>query len=253
MTDQDTRSDRIPRHVAIIMDGNGRWAEARGLERNAGHRAGIEAVREVLRSANDLGIRFLTLYAFSSENWGRPQDEVSELMRLLQHYLVEELDEVMEKGIRVLAMGRLDRLPPQIRRSVLDAIERSANNDAMTLVFALSYGGRGEIVDAARQIARDAAAGKLDPHGIDEKIFASYLYEPEVPDPDLLIRTGAESRLSNFLLWQLAYTELYTTDVMWPDFVREDLLAAVRDYQSRERRFGKTSAQVLGKDEEPVS
>ena len=253
MTDQDFRSDRVPRHVAIIMDGNGRWAEARGLERNAGHRAGIEAVRGVLRTANDLGIRFLTLYAFSSENWGRPQGEVGELMRLLEHYLVEELDEVMDKGIRILAMGRLERLPPQIRRSVLDAIERSANNDAMTLVFALSYGGRGEIVDAARRIARDAAAGELDPHGIDEKIFAAYLYEPEVPDPDLLIRTGAESRLSNFLLWQLAYTELYTTDVMWPDFVREDLLAAVRDYQSRERRFGKTSAQVLGNGEEPVS
>ena len=253
MTDQDFRSDRVPRHVAIIMDGNGRWAEARGLERNAGHRAGIEAVRGVLRTANDLGIRFLTLYAFSSENWGRPQGEVGELMRLLEHYLVEELDEVMDKGIRILAMGRLERLPPQIRRSVLDAIERSANNDAMTLVFALSYGGRGEIVDAARRIARDAAAGELDPHGIDEKIFSAYLYEPEVPDPDLLIRTGAESRLSNFLLWQLAYTELYTTDVMWPDFVREDLLAAVRDYQSRERRFGKTSAQVLGNGEEPLS
>ena len=253
MTDRDISSDSVPRHVAIIMDGNGRWAEARGLERNAGHRAGIEAVRNVLRTANDLGIRFLTLYAFSSENWGRPQDEVGELMRLLEHYLVEELDEVMEKGIRILAMGRLERLPPQIRRSVLEAVERSAKNDAMTLVFALSYGGRGEIVDAARRIARDAAAGELDPHGIDEKVFASYLYEPEVPNPDLLIRTGAESRLSNFLLWQLAYTELYTTDVMWPDFVREDLLAAVRDYQSRERRFGKTSAQVVGQGEEPLS
>ena len=248
MGDPEIRRDRIPRHVAIIMDGNGRWAEARGLERNEGHRAGIEAVRTVLRTANDIGIRYLTLYAFSSENWGRPQDEVRELMRLLEHYLVDEIDEVMEHGIRVRAMGRLERLPPQIRRSVSDAIERSANNDAMTLVFALSYGGRAEIVDAARKIARDAAAGELDPHGIDEKIFASYLYEPEVPDPDLLIRTGAESRVSNFLLWQIAYTEIYNTKLMWPDFARQDLIAAVQDYQSRERRFGKTSAQVLGEE-----
>ena len=251
MTEHGIRSDRIPRHVAIIMDGNGRWAEARGLERNEGHRAGIEAVRTVLRTANDLGIQYLTLYAFSNENWGRPQDEVRELMRLLEHYLVDELDEVMEKGIRIRAMGRLDRLPAKVRQLVLDAVERSVNNDAMTLVFALSYSGRGEIVDAARRIARDAAAGDLDSHGIDEKTFASYLYEPEVPDPDLLIRTGAESRISNFLLWQLAYTEIYTTEVMWPDFVGEDLVAAVQDYQSRERRFGKTSAQVLEEEEGP--
>jgi undecaprenyl diphosphate synthase len=252
MADQDIRSDRIPRHVAIIMDGNGRWAEARGLERNEGHRAGIEAVRTVLRTANDLGIRFVTLYAFSSENWGRPQDEVRELMRLLEHFLVEDLEEVLEKGIRIRAMGRLERLPPQLRSLVLEAVERSANNEAMTLVFALSYGGRGEIVDAARRIARDAAAGEIDLHGIDEKLFASYLYEPELPDPDLLIRTGAESRISNFLLWQLAYTELYTTRVMWPDFVRQDLLVAIQDYQSRERRFGKTSAQVLANEQEPL-
>jgi undecaprenyl diphosphate synthase len=253
MPSPELRSDRIPAHVAIIMDGNGRWAEARGLERNAGHREGIEAVRTVLRTANDLGIRYLTLYAFSSENWGRPQDEVRELMRLLEHYLVEEIDEVMENGIQVRAMGRLERLPPQIRRAVADAVEKSADNDAMTLVFALSYGGRTEIVDAVKKIAREAAAGELDPHGIDEKSFSEYLYEPDVPDPDLLIRTGAESRVSNFLLWQIAYTELYNTDVMWPDFGREDLVAAVLDYQSRERRFGKTSAQVVGKKDEEKS
>jgi undecaprenyl diphosphate synthase len=243
--DATLRSDRMPRHVAIIMDGNGRWAEAQGLERNAGHRAGIEAVRNALRTANDLGVRYLTLYAFSSENWGRPQDEVRELMRLLEHYLVEEIEEVMEKGIRVRAMGRLERLPPQIRQQVEDAVARSANNDAMDLVFALSYGGRAEIVDAARKIARAAATGEIDPDGIDEKTFASYLYQPDVPDPDLLIRTGAESRISNFLLWQIAYTEIYTTEVMWPDFRAEHLIDAVRDFQSRERRFGKTSAQVV--------
>jgi len=246
MGDEPIRSDRIPRHVAIIMDGNGRWAEAQGLERNAGHRAGIEAVREVLRAANDFGIRYLTLYAFSSENWDRPQDEVRELMRLLEYYLVEEIQEVMENDIRVRAMGRLDRLPPRVRKSVQDAVDRSATNQAMTLVFALSYGGRAEIVDAARKIARDAAAGDLDPHGIDEKVFASYLYEPDLPDPDLLIRTGAEFRVSNFLLWQIAYTEIYTTPLMWPDFRREHLAEAVRHYQARERRFGKTSAQVDG-------
>jgi undecaprenyl diphosphate synthase len=250
MREESIRSDRIPRHVAIIMDGNGRWAEARGLERNAGHRAGIEAVREVLRAANDFGIRYLTLYAFSSENWDRPQDEVRELMRLLDYYLVEEIQEVMDNDIRVRAMGRLERLPPRVRKSVEDAIERSATNQAMTVVFALSYGGRTEIVDAARKIARDAAAGELDPHGIDEKVFSSYLYEPELPDPDLLIRTGAELRVSNFLLWQIAYTELYTTPLMWPDFRRQHLAEAVLDYQSRERRFGKTSAQLDGESDE---
>jgi len=248
MRDEPSRSDRIPRHVAIIMDGNGRWAEARGLERNAGHRAGIEAVREVLRAANDFGVRYLTLYAFSSENWDRPQDEVRELMRLLEHYLLEELQEVMDNDIRVRAMGRLERLPPRVRKAVQDAVARSATNQAMTVVFALSYGGRTEIVDAARRIARDAAAGELDPHGIDEKVFSSYLYEPELPDPDLLIRTGAELRVSNFLLWQIAYTELYTTPLMWPDFRREHFAEAIAHYQSRERRFGKTSAQVEGGD-----
>lgn len=248
MREEDILSDRVPKHVAIIMDGNGRWAEAQGFERNAGHRAGIETVRNVLRAANDFGIRYLTLYAFSSENWDRPQDEVRELMRLLEYYLVEDIDEVMENDIRVRAMGRLDRLPPSVRTKVEEAIERTANNQAMTLVFALSYGGRTEIVDAARRLAKDAAAGDLDPDGIDEKVFRSYLYEPEVPDPDLLIRTGGEYRVSNFLLWQIAYTELYTSPLMWPDFRREHLAEAVLHYQSRERRFGKTSAQVLARE-----
>jgi undecaprenyl diphosphate synthase len=188
-------ADRVPKHVAIIMDGNGRWAEAQGLPRNAGHRAGIESVRSVLRAANDFGVQYLTLYAFSSENWGRPQDEVGELMRLLEHYLVEDIDEVMENDIRVRAMGRLERLPPRVRNKVQDAIERTADNKAMTLVFALSYGDRAEIVDAARKLAKDAVQGEIDPDGIDEKVFSSYLYEPEVPDPDLLIRTGSEYRI----------------------------------------------------------
>jgi undecaprenyl diphosphate synthase len=234
------------RHVAIIMDGNGRWAERRGLSRIEGHREGLEAVREVVRAAGDLGIEVLTLYAFSLENWNRPQAEVAELMRLLEHYLEVELPEVIRNDIEVRAIGRLDRLPPSVRRRVDEAITKSRGGRAMKLVFALSYGGRAEIVDAARKLVRDAERGAVDPEAIDEKTFAAYLYDPELPDPDLLIRTGAESRVSNFLLWQIAYTELFTTDVMWPDFRSEHLRLALRDYRARERRFGLTSAQVRG-------
>jgi undecaprenyl diphosphate synthase len=244
MPDPDLRRDRVPRHVAIIMDGNGRWAEARGLERNAGHRAGIDAVRDVVRAAHDLGIEFLTLYAFSIENWSRPKGEVGELMQLLENYLATEIDEVMQNGIRVRSIGRLDRLPPSTRAAVQAAVTRTAGNASMDLLFALSYGGRTEIVDAARRLIRDAELGKIDPDALDEKTFAAYLYEPDVPDPDLLIRTGNEYRVSNFLLWQIAYSEIYTTPVMWPDFRREHLEQALRDYQTRERRFGKTSAQI---------
>jgi undecaprenyl diphosphate synthase len=240
------RPELIPRHVAIIMDGNGRWAERRGISRVQGHRAGLESCREVVRSANDLGIDYLTLYAFSIENWNRPKDEVRELMNLLETYLDQEIEEVMRNGVRVLAIGRSDRLPPSVRTRIDAAVERTQNNREMTMIFALSYSGRAEIVDAARKLARDVEDGKLDPDRIDEKIFTSYLYAPDVPDPDLLIRTGAELRVSNFLLWQIAYTEIYTTPVMWPDFRKHHLVEAVLDYQKRERRFGKTSAQVSG-------
>ena len=240
------RPELIPRHVAIIMDGNGRWAERRGISRVQGHRAGLESCREVVRSANDLGIDYLTLYAFSIENWNRPKDEVRELMNLLETYLDKEIEEVMRNGIRVLAIGRGDRLPPSVRTRVDAAVERTRNNREMTMIFALSYSGRTEIVDAARKLARDVEDGKVDPDRIDEKVFTSYLYAPDVPDPDLLIRTGAELRVSNFLLWQIAYTEIYTTPVMWPDFRKQHLVEAVLDYQKRERRFGKTSAQVSG-------
>jgi undecaprenyl diphosphate synthase len=236
--------DQIPRHVAIIMDGNGRWAEARGLERNAGHREGIDSVRAVSRKANDLGVSTLTLYAFSLENWNRPKQEVGVLMGLLEEYLEIEMPEIMKKGVRVRSIGRLDRLPPSTRKAVAAAVERSAGNSQMDLVFALSYGARQEIVDAARQLMRDAEAGKLDPERLDEKTFGAYLYAPDLPDPDLLIRTGGESRVSNFLLWQIAYSEIYTTGVMWPDFREADLVEAILDYQVRERRFGLTSAQV---------
>ncbi len=250
MAHPDIQLDRVPRHVAMIMDGNGRWATERGLERNAGHREGIESVREMIRACRDYGVDTLTLYAFSIENWNRPRGEVSELMRLLEEYLETELEEVMEHRARVLSIGRLDRLPPSTRKAVSRAVERTAKNDGMKLVFALSYGGRAEIVDAARRIARDAEAGKIDPEGLDEKGFASYLYAPELSDPDLLIRTGGEQRVSNFLLWQIAYSELHLSDRMWPDFRRADFEEAILDFQRRERRFGLTSEQVQTGDDE---
>jgi len=234
----------IPRHVAVIMDGNGRWAERRGLSRIEGHRAGLESVRAVVRGARELGVRWLTLYAFSLENWNRPKQEVDELMRLLERYIDLEIDEVEGNGIQVRAIGRSERLPASVRAKIEDAVVRTRHNREMTLVFALSYGGRAEIVDAARRLLRDAESGKVDPERLDEKTFAAYLYDPEMPDPDLLIRTGAESRVSNFLLWQIAYAEIYTTPAMWPEFRKEHLVAAIEDYQTRERRFGLTSAQV---------
>jgi undecaprenyl diphosphate synthase len=250
MHERRIRAETIPRHVAVIMDGNGRWAERRGLDRVQGHRAGIEAVRATVRAAHELGVRFLTLYAFSTENWSRPKGEVDALMGLLEHYLAAELEELDRNGIRLRAIGRLDRLPEVTRVKLEEALERTRDNSEMTVVFALSYGGRTEIADAARKLARDVESGKLDPEQIDEKTFAAYLYDPELPDPDLLIRTGGEARVSNFLLWQIAYAELHVTEVMWPDFRKNDLVEAVLDYQQRERRYGLTSAQVQSGDKE---
>lgn len=241
------RPDRLPQHVAIIMDGNGRWAQRQGRSRIEGHRRGVESVRTVLRAAHELGISTLTLYAFSEENWNRPKREVSELMRLLERYLKSEIDELVEQGIRLRVMGRTERLPEVVRRNLTLAIERTEANKAMELVFALSYGGRQEIVDAAQKLAHEVQDGRLEPDSIDEKMFQSKLYLPDLSDPDLLIRTGGESRVSNFLLWQIAYAELHTTDVMWPDFREENLVAAILDYQGRERRFGMTGDQVRGK------
>jgi undecaprenyl diphosphate synthase len=240
------RPEQIPHHVAIIMDGNGRWAEQRGISRIQGNRAGLEAIRAVVRGAHELGIRYLTLYAFSIENWNRPKAEVNELMRLLDRYLDAEIGEVMRNGVQIRAIGRIDRLPTAVAAKVRAAVARTRANREMVLVFALSYGGRAEIVDAAKRLMREAEAGKIDPESLDEKMFASYLYDPELPDPDLLIRTGAESRVSNFLLWQIAYSEIYTTDLMWPDFRKTNLVEALLDYQRRERRFGLTGAQVQG-------
>ena len=240
----------IPRHVAIIMDGNGRWAEARGLSRFEGHRAGLDACRAVVRAAHELGVKVLTLYAFSLENWNRPKPEVDDLMHLLEHYLDEEIDEVMRNGIQVRAIGRHDRLPSSVAKKIDESVLRTRDNREMQLVFGISYGGRAEIVDAARKLLHDAEQGKIDPEQLDEKTFAAYLYDPELPDPDLLIRTGGESRVSNFLLWQIAYSEIYVSGVMWPDFRKNHLVDAVGDYQQRERRYGLTSAQVRSGEDE---
>jgi len=229
----------IPRHVAIVMDGNGRWAEQRDLPRMAGHAAGIDVVREIVRACGEIGIEYLSLFTFSSENWQRPSTEVRFLMRLLRDTIRREVDELMRNNVRLSAVGRLGDLPSEVRSELEDALKRTSENTGLNLVLALSYGGRNEILDAVRMIIQETKAGKLSPSDIDEKTFRSYLYSPDLPDPDLLIRTGGEMRLSNFFLWQIFYTELWVTPVLWPDFRREDLLLALQDYRERERRFGK--------------
>lgn len=233
-----------PRHVAIVMDGNGRWAERRGLARTQGHRAGVDAVRRTVRAARELGVGWLTLYAFSSENWKRPKREIDVLMSLPEEFFDRELPEAIEKNVRILAIGRLSRLPSRVRAAVEDAVQRTAHNDGMRLVFALSYGGRAEIVDAARRLLQNCSAGLLNSAALDEKIFAAHLDLAEMPDVDLLIRTGAEQRVSNFLLWQIAYAEIVCSGVMWPDFQRGHFESAIAEYQRRERRFGLTGAQL---------
>ena len=231
-------TERVPAHIAIIMDGNGRWAARRGLPRLAGHRAGAKAVREVIAAAIELDIRYLTIYSFSSENWGRPQDEVSGLMTLFVEVLEREMSNLSKMDVRVVVAGRRDDLP-QATREAFDRTEmQTAGNCGLTLVVALNYGGRIELTDAVSAIAREVASGVLDPDNITEEVIESHLYTAGIPDPDLLVRTSGELRISNFLLWQLAYTEFWVTDTLWPDFDRHELLRGVVDYQSRERRFG---------------
>jgi undecaprenyl diphosphate synthase len=239
-------STNLPRHLAVIMDGNGRWATARGLPRVAGHEAGAESVREITRACRRKGIQALTLYSFSTENWRRPEDEVGALMGLLARFLVEERREILDNDIRLNAIGQLDRLPLAVRAALKELMHASRQNRGMVLTLALSYGSRAEIVEAARSLAKKAAAGRLKPDAIDEAAFAAELGTAGLPDPDLLVRTSGELRLSNFLLWQLAYAEMYVTDVLWPDFRTPQLEAALEAYGTRERRFGKTSAQVRG-------
>ena len=232
---------RVPAHVAVIMDGNGRWAKRRGLPRLAGHKAGAAAVRELIGTAIELDVRYLTIYSFSSENWNRSPEEVSGLMDLFVEVLHKELASLQERHVRVVVVGRMGALPPKTRAAFEDCIDQTRANDGLTLVVALNYGGRTELRDAAAAIAEDVAAGRLQPADIDEETVASRLYTAGIPDPDLVIRTSGEMRVSNFLLWQIAYSEFYVTEVLWPDFDRDELLEAVVDFGARERRFGGTS------------
>lgn len=235
---KDFPAVKTPNHVAIIMDGNGRWANERGLPRSAGHRAGAESVREVVEGCKELGIDYLTLYAFSSENWKRPKKEIDALMTLLKRFLKEKTRELGKQNVRLHAIGRLDLLPDDCRAAVRNSIETTAENTGLNLILALSYGSREEIVDAAKSIAADAAAGTLLPGDIDGALFASRLHTAPFPDPDLLIRTSGELRLSNFLLWQISYAEILVTPKYWPEFKKSDLLDAVTEYSRRHRRFG---------------
>jgi undecaprenyl diphosphate synthase len=232
-----------PAHVAVIMDGNGRWAKQRGKPRVFGHRAGMKSVREVIEACGDVGVKYLTLYAFSSENWNRPKLEVRALMRLLERYTQSEREELKAQGVRVRAIGRIDKLEESAQRAIRSIEDHTRDGRKMVLNLAINYGGRCEIVDAVRRITRDVGQGKLRPEDVDEELFARFLYTSDMPDPDLLIRTSGEMRVSNFLLYQMAYTEIYVTDVLWPDFRREHLYRAILDYQKRERRFGKVSSR----------
>lgn len=233
----------LPEHVAIIMDGNGRWAAHRHLPRIAGHRRGIQSVREIVTFSRELGIKTLTLFAFSNENWNRPSAEISQLMMLLERYLKKELKTMTENQIRFRAIGQIEKLPGSVLRMIRSVEEKTAQNEKMTLILALSYGGRSEIVDAVKRVVEEVQQEKLSIKDLDEPVFSRYLHTQEVSDPDLMIRTSGEVRISNFLLWQLAYTELYFTQTYWPDFRRRDFLLALLDYQGRERRFGSVKEQ----------
>lgn len=241
------RSGEIPTHIAIIMDGNGRWAKRRGLPRVAGHREGVKSVRDVVEACAQLGVKYLTLFAFSTENWRRPKEEIDTLMKLLIRTLRSETEKLHKNDIKLMAIGDIDSLPKEVRQELKDAMEKTKNNKRMVLNLALSYSGRWEIIEAVKEIARDVKKGKVKIEEIDDKLFSNYLKTAGIPDPDLLIRTSGELRISNFLLWQIAYTELYITDCLWPDFRRKHLYEAIRDYQRRERRFGMTSEQIKKK------
>jgi undecaprenyl diphosphate synthase len=233
--------DKLPTHIAIIMDGNGRWAEKKNLDRISGHREGMKSVRAVVKAAKDLGIEYVTLYAFSTQNWNRPTNEVNALMELLKHYLLEERGNLAEKGIRLNAIGRLQDLPRDVYDVLQDTIELTKNFRKPTLTLALSYGGREEIIDAVRKIITDE---NTPPASISETNFSQFLYTTDMPEPDLLIRTSGEMRLSNFMLWEIAYTEIYITRTLWPSFRKRHLVKAILNYQRRERRFGLTGEQV---------
>ncbi len=229
---------KLPKHVAIIMDGSGRWAKKRGIDRVHGHQKGAEAVREVVRTSREIGIPWLTLYAFSEENWKRPKMEIKALMSLLKRFLRSELKEMQDNGIRLQSIGRTEKLPEDTREILFDTIEKTASNRDMVLTLAISYGGRQEILDAIKKIAINIERHGIIYKEISEQLLSDLLYTVDMPDPDLLIRTSGEYRVSNFLLWQIAYTEIYVTPVLWPDFTKHEFLEAIKDFQKRERRFG---------------
>ena len=234
---------RLPKHVAVIMDGNGRWAKKRGISRIRGHEKGAEAVRQIVRTSREIGISWLTLYAFSEENWKRPKHEIKALMKLLNRFLKSELKEMQENGIRLKTIGRTHKLPDDTRKILIETIEKTASNTDMVLTLALSYGGRQEIMDATRNIAAKIEGGQISASEISEQLISNALYTAGMPEPDLLIRTSGEYRISNFLLWQIAYTELYVTRTLWPDMGKEEFLSAIKDFQKRERRFGATTGR----------
>ncbi len=240
------KNGNIPSQIAIVMDGNGRWAKEKMLPRFAGHGEGINSVREITRVCGEIDVKHLTLYTFSSENWSRPKMEVSALMKLLLKTITKEVSELNKNNVRLTSIGALEEMPKEARQGILDGIEKTKNNTGLNLVLALSYGGRQEILKAVKQLCADLEKGEITTSDIDPTMFKNYLYTANTPDPELLIRTGGENRISNFLLWQIAYTELFVTDVYWPAFREEELLIAIQNYQERERRFGKVSEQ-LGK------
>lgn len=236
---------KVPGHIAVIMDGNGRWAQQKSKSRLSGHREGIKSVRAVTKVCGDLGVKHLTLYTFSTENWYRPEEEVTALMKLLMTTISGEMKDLNKNNIKVTVIGNLEDLPEKARKSMETGVKLTQNNTGLNLNLALSYGGRQEIIKAVKSISLDVSRGAIDPESVDETLFISRLYTADLPDPDFLIRTGGEKRISNFLLWQSAYTELYLSPVFWPDFREKELLEAILDFQMRERRFGKTSSQVL--------
>ncbi|MDL2262007.1 isoprenyl transferase [Bacteroidales bacterium OttesenSCG-928-I21] len=236
--------NKIPKHVAVIMDGNGRWAKARGEIRLNGHHAGARTVKSTLQACGELGIKNLTVYAFSTENWNRPQLEINGLMNLLVSSIDKEIDEIHKSGVKVTVVGEIEKLPKNVQKKINYATEQTKNNQRINFIIAISYSGRWEIINAVKQIAEEYKIGKINIDEITETTFSNYLTTNGIPDPELLIRTSGEERISNFLLYQLAYTELYFTDTLWPDFSKEDFYAAIIDFQSRERRFGKTSDQI---------
>ena len=240
-------SEKLPQHVAVIMDGNGRWAKSRDQERTFGHKNAIKAVREVINACNEVNIPYLTLYTFSTENWNRPADEVNTLMNLLSSTLLQEAEEIFSKGLRIHAIGDLERLPDTVREQLLNIIELTKNNNKGNLILALSYGSQREILNAVKEISKKVKDGEVDINDIDEKLFENHLYTKDFPPVDLLIRTSGEVRISNFLLWQIAYAELQFLDTLWPDFTKEDFFQCIVNYQSKERRFGKTSEQIAKK------